>query len=261
MRVQRTTLGAFPALTAGDGPPLVLLGGLSTQVGVDGPTRRGHLPPIARFATVGTVHFVNRRPGLPRGMTMADLAAELAAAMDDAFGGPVDLAGFSTGGTIAQQVAAEHPDVVRRLVLVSTGCRLSPYTRETQARTARVVRAGGPARSYGDVAAGLVPRGGRRLTAAAAALLGPGRFPRHAALEDLATTIEAEDAFDLAALPTITAPTLLVAGGRDEHYPVPLLEETAALIPNCRFVLLPENDHGSVAVAPALGEALRSFLD
>ena len=58
------------------------------------------------------------------------------------FAGPVDLLGMSTGGSIAQQIAAQHPDVVRRLVLVSTGCRLGPRPSrvQRQSRSARARR-------------------------------------------------------------------------------------------------------------------------
>jgi pimeloyl-ACP methyl ester carboxylesterase len=71
------------------------------------------------------VFYLNRRPGLPSGLTMPMVAGEHAEALQAAFGGPVDVLGVSTGGSIAQQVAADHPQVVRRLVLISTGCLLS----------------------------------------------------------------------------------------------------------------------------------------
>ena len=34
-----------------------------------------------------------------------------------------DIVGFSLGGTIAQQIGAEHPDMVRRIILLGTGPR------------------------------------------------------------------------------------------------------------------------------------------
>ena len=73
---------------------------------------------------------------------MAALAAEHAQALREAFDEPVDLLGASTGGSIAQQLAAEHRDVVRRLAPVSTGCRLGPNAKLLQRQIAARVRAG-----------------------------------------------------------------------------------------------------------------------
>jgi len=67
--------------------------------------------------------------------------------------------------------------------------------------------------------------------------LGPRWFPADD-LCDMATTIEAEDGFELADCPTIASPTLLIAGGRDRFYDLAIREETAALIPGagCRCI-------------------------
>jgi pimeloyl-ACP methyl ester carboxylesterase len=47
-----------------------------------------------------------------------------AASLVDALGlGRVDLFGFSMGGFVAQQIAVDRPDLVRRLILVGTGPR------------------------------------------------------------------------------------------------------------------------------------------
>jgi pimeloyl-ACP methyl ester carboxylesterase len=86
--------------------------------------------------------FVNRRRGLRRGMSMAELAGEHAEAIRSSLGGPVDVAGISTGGSIAQQLAADHSDLVRRLVLLSSACRLGPEGRALQRRVAARIRRG-----------------------------------------------------------------------------------------------------------------------
>src|SRR5262249_28153303 len=122
MNVREGSLGTMPCLVAGSGPPLVLLAGLAPEAGVAaGSLRRMHEAAIRPWAGEREVFYVNRRPGLVHGMTMAALAAEHADALHEAFDAPVDLLGASTGGSIAQQLAAEHPHVVRRLVLRQHG--------------------------------------------------------------------------------------------------------------------------------------------
>jgi pimeloyl-ACP methyl ester carboxylesterase len=127
VEIDESELGPCPCLVAGEGPPLVMLAGLSPDTGVaPGPMRTTHERALRPWTAVRTVHYVNRRPGLPMGITLSQLASEIAAGMQERFGEPVDLLGVSTGGSIAQQLAAEHPGAVRRLVLLSTACRLGP---------------------------------------------------------------------------------------------------------------------------------------
>ena len=72
-----------------------------------------------------TVFSVVRKPGLPAGYTLRDMADDYAAMIREEFGGPVDVIGISTGGSIVQHLAADHPDVVRRLVIHSSAHRLN----------------------------------------------------------------------------------------------------------------------------------------
>jgi len=259
--LRRGEIGRLPYLAAGTGPPLLYLSGLMPQAGVDGlgPVAGGSIRPLARGRRV---LFLNRRRGLPRGMTMAGLAAEHADAIAAAFPGPVDVLGVSTGGSIAQQLAADHPQAVRRLVLVSTACRLSPEGRAVQRRVAARVRRGADRRALAVLAASVVPPALGVPAALAGWLAGPAVARAAGGLDDLATTIEAEDAFDLAACPhPIRAPTLIVAGTRDEVYPPALLEETARLIPGSRLLLRAWRGHATAGAGPAFTRAVLAFLD
>jgi pimeloyl-ACP methyl ester carboxylesterase len=250
-------------LAAGAGPPLVYLGGLLPVAGVDSSLARRTAEVSARpFVDVRTVLFANRRPGLARGTTIGEIAAEHAEAIAALDSGPVDVIGVSTGGSIAQQVAAEHPWAVRRLVLVSTGSSLSPRTRRMQARVAEHVRAGDNARALALAAADVVLGGGEPLARGLTPLVWP--FARRLGdLSDLATTIEAEDGFDLARCEgTIAAPTLIVAGERDRFYPGPLLDETRRLIPGSVLMRVPRRGHltamGDSRVVPAIWAHLQA---
>lgn len=261
MTADEELLGSLPALVVGAGEPLLFLGGLSADAGPPRPSMRGAiLRQVAPFAEHRRVWFVNRRSGLPRGMTMAALAREHAEAIRAASAGPVDVVGLSTGGSIAQQLAADHPETVRRLVLGSTACRLGPHGREMQRRVAARVRRGAYRRALALLAAELVPPGRGQLAAGlAGALVGPRLFPDRGGLDDMATTIEAEDRFDLARCSAaIRAPTLIVAGEEDRFYSPELFAETAALIPGGRLVLLPGKGHTTALADPrTVPEALR----
>jgi pimeloyl-ACP methyl ester carboxylesterase len=261
MDLREGTMGRLPYLAVGSGPPLVVLAGLLPEAGVArGPFRADHERTARLYAHEREVFYINRRPGMPRGMTLAEVAAEHAEAITQLFGGAVDVLGMSTGGSIAQQLAAEHPGVVGRLVLVSTGCRLGPLARQVQRRIVARVRAGAIREAVAVFAADLMPSAALELPAALAGwLVGPRLFNAEG-LHDMATMAEAEDDFDLARLPTITAPTLLVGGGRDRYYGTALFEQTAALIPGCRLEIRPELGHITVMWHPRALARIRLFL-
>src|SRR4051812_25335825 len=162
-------MGRLPYFAIGAGEPLVFLAGLSADTGFEsGMERKMSASMVKPWAGGRRVVFFNRRSGLPRGMTMGEMAAEVADAIRQGLGdGPVDVAGISTGGSIAQQLAADHPDVVRRLVLLSTACRLGPDGRVLQRRVGARIRAGAHRQAFAVMAAGLVPPRRGRLAAAA----------------------------------------------------------------------------------------------
>jgi pimeloyl-ACP methyl ester carboxylesterase len=256
--VRESVIGRYPCLIAGSGDPLVMLAGLSPDTGVGrGLMRRLHEQALRPWTSGRRVFYLNRRPGLPAGLTMPMLAAEYAQALRATLGEPVDVLGLSTGGSIAQQLCADHPDVVRRLVLISTGCRLGPSARLAQRRVAARIHAGADRQALAVMAAELVPRWrGRYLAAVLASRFG-SRWFSTSDLRDLAATVDAEDGFDLARCPTIARPTLLIAGGRDRFYELALLEQTAALIPGCTLSVHPRRGHMTVVSSPrTIAEAL-----
>ncbi|TXT65642.1 MAG: putative non-heme bromoperoxidase BpoC [Promethearchaeota archaeon] len=53
------------------------------------------------------------------------MAEDYADLIRKTFNFPVNIMGTSTGGQIAQYLAADHPDVVKKLILISTAYRLS----------------------------------------------------------------------------------------------------------------------------------------
>lgn len=74
-------------------------------------------------------------------------------------------------------------------------------------------------------------------------------------------TIAAEDAFDSSQdLHRITAPTLVIAGGRDGFYSPELFRETTERIPGARLLLYRAKPHGVAVTRRAAVERILEFL-
>jgi pimeloyl-ACP methyl ester carboxylesterase len=190
-----------------------------------------------------TGYSVLRKPGMPRGYTMRDMADDYAAMIRDEFGGPVDVLGISTGGSIVQPFAADHPDLVRRLVIHSSAYRLSERARALQMEVGRLAGQRRWREAWATLLRFMLPPGplAGPLAWFASLLLALDR-PKDPS--DLVITVEAEDQFNFRErLAEITAPTLIAAGERDPFYSAELFRETAAGIPNARLILYPNMGH------------------
>jgi pimeloyl-ACP methyl ester carboxylesterase len=260
--IERGVIGALPYAAVGSGPALVLCSGLWPVTGVAGDRFvHGVLAPVRSLIRRRRLVVLNRRADLPRGLTMSDLAAEYATAITDHLDAPVDVVGTSTGGSIAQQLAAEHPAAVSRLVLLSTACRLGPLARELQAKMAAELRAGQVRGAASSAAAGLAPPGLRALAGGLGWVAARRVIPTALAAADLAATMEAEDGFDLAACDrAIEAMTLIVGGGRDRFYNADLFRETAALIPRSQLQVIRRRGHVSVTTDRRTQAMIAGFL-
>jgi RimJ/RimL family protein N-acetyltransferase len=210
-----------------------------------------------------TLWVVGRKPGTLPGCSLGEIANEYAETIQAEFGGPLDVIGISTGGSIAQHFAAGHPRLLRKLVIHSAAHRLNEPARRLQLEIAALAKQGQWTQAYQTTFQSVLPKTGlqaavgRPLLWLAALLARLADKPGDPS--DLAAIIEAEDrhAF-LERLGEIKAPTLVIAGENDPFYTPQLFRETAAGIPNARLVLYPQMGH------PASGKQfereLRAFL-
>ncbi len=219
--------GDIPYLRLGQGPPLVMVQGLSPQHDIpQGWQRRMTLSAVAPLADEFTVFVVNRRRGLQPGQSMSDIAAHIAGAIEHDLGEPVVLQGTSTGGSVALQLAVDRPDLVRRLVVVASAYKLGPEGRASQAELARLTRAGDPAAGWAKVIELTMPRSVRGPVRPVARLA--ARSMARGDPNDVLVTVDAEDVFDVKDdLARITAPTLVIGGGKDPFYPREMFQATA----------------------------------
>jgi 3-oxoadipate enol-lactonase len=128
----------------GHGTPVLLL----NPLGMD---RRCWSPVTAHWAdrSLLTCDFPGhgRSPVVDPGTTIADLAADLAAALTDVLDRTrtprVHVVGMSLGGLVAQRLAATRADLVDHLVLVNTVATYPPAQQEQWTERAAVARAEG----------------------------------------------------------------------------------------------------------------------
>lgn len=193
-------------------------------------------------------------------LTVDLIAHQVAAASRAAVAGPVDMLGFSLGAVAAAAVAATHPGLVRRLILVggwveSTGPRDRFYF-ETW-------------RKLLDTDRELFKRFSALTGFSAAALDGFGREGLAQSLADAWPPPGIGRQIDLGArvdirdlLPRITAPTLVVAFERDAMIPPSGSRQLHQAIPGSRLVVVPDEGHMDWFADPSgLVRITREFLD
>ena len=259
-----TLTGGLTYITFGDGPPLVVFPGLgpsnANPTGLLLRFEMGWLSPLARAFTV---HRLNRKVGLAPHTTMADLASHYATAIEDRFEGAIAILGFSTGGSIAQQFAADRPDLVGRLILAATACRLGPVARDAQRRHAQFAASGQYRRSLAALAPTITGSAlGQRLAGAAMWLAAPlGGMGPNWDPSDMIATVEAEDAFDASdRLGEISAQNLVIGGERDPCYSRELFEETTRGIPDARLFIYKGRGHGGTVTDRRFARDVKAFL-
>jgi pimeloyl-ACP methyl ester carboxylesterase len=114
----------------GEGQPLVLIhGGLTTISEM-----QEWVQPLAQTRQVIAVEMQGhgRTADTDRPMAFATMANDIAALLDYLEIPKADLAGHSFGGAIAIRMAIQHPDHVRRLVVISSPHARSAWYPETQ---------------------------------------------------------------------------------------------------------------------------------
>lgn len=255
MRVD-TPRGLFEARRYGPGRPtalalhpLALSGELWSTVPADdgvtllGLDARGH----------GSSDW-DRRP-----FSVEDMAADAAAVIELTADGPVDVVGMSMGASTALVLAAERPDLVRRLVVADgTACygpdrvqRWEERAEQAQARPRVEQLEFQRERWFGERFR--LERPGTVETVCEIFLATDGKA--HAAACRALGGLDAT-----AAIKAITAPTLVVVGEEDYATPVAMAEEVAAAVPGAHLEVRPGVRHLSLIEDPGAWRLVSSFL-
>ncbi len=244
--------------TGGTGRPLILLHGGLGAIEMFGPN-------LAALATGRQVIAVDlqghgRTADIDRPLSVELMADDIAALIKHLGLESADVMGYSLGGGVALQTAIRHPEVVRKLVVVSTPFKRSAFYADILAQQGHVSAGAAEAMKQTpmyQLYASIAPR--------------PDDWPR--LLGKIGEAMKQD--FDFSkAIAGITATTLIVAGDADIFPPAHAVELFGLLgggqrdggwdgagRPKSRLAILPGLTHYTIFSAPALAATVISFPD
>ncbi|MCF8543423.1 MAG: alpha/beta hydrolase [Candidatus Nanopelagicales bacterium] len=245
----------FAWASIGSGPPLVLLNGTASPMSEWDPALLGALA-VQRRVIVFDYPGLGQSGPAPDSCTFdhaADWINDWLRVIEPA--GPVDVLGWSMGGFIAQRLAVQHPERIRRLVLAAT----NPGGDATVLGPRWVQDADSSGSLAGYLSTNYPPSGraaGERFLTRLENAVNSGRYPD---VEVPARTrramVRAEDPWlrsdsNLAKLGTVTLPTLVITGLADVITPAANSRVLARAIPGARLVLTAGAGHSFLFQRP-----------
>jgi 3-oxoadipate enol-lactonase len=243
----------------GSGPTVVLLHGLADSHEL----WRQQVPVLEhRFRTIAVDHYGHGGTPLPPGrLTTAVMADGMAALIEAQDAAPAVAVGLSMGGGVAQVLALRRPDLVRALVLVSTGSEFPPATRDRfLARAAKAEREGMASVVDATVSRWFTPEFTRRRpdeverTRATVLANDPGAF---AAASHANADRDWTDR-----LGEIACPVMFIGGEQDPADADRSLAIYRERLPDLTVALVPDSSHLVPVEAPdAFNTILLEFLD
>lgn len=242
----------------GTGDPLVLLhGGLGS-----GEMFGANLDALAetRQVIAPDLQAHGRTADIDRPISIELMAGDIAALIKHLKIAPTDLVGYSLGGGVATFVALRNPELVRKLVIISTPFRRNAFYPDILQQQGQVTAEAAEAMKQTPMYQGY-----------AAVAPRPQDWPR--LLQKMGDAMKVD--FDLSSeLGKIKAPTMIVAGDADIFPPAHAVEVFGLLgggkrdggwdgsgRPKSRLAILPGVTHYAMAIAPALAPTVISFLN
>jgi pimeloyl-ACP methyl ester carboxylesterase len=242
----------------GNGQPLVLLhGGLGGMRMMD-----AILPALARSrrVIVADLQAHGRTADIDRPLRFESMGDDIALLIKGLGFGKADVMGYSLGGGAALRVAIQHPEVVRKLVLVSIPFSQDGWYPEVLTSMAQMGAAAAGMMKESAIYQGYVQVAPR-----------PEDFP--VLLDKMGELLRRKYDWsrDVAAL---QMPVMLVYGDADSISPAYAARFYALLgggqrdagwdgagMPNARLAILPATTHYDIVMNPALAPAVAPFLD
>jgi pimeloyl-ACP methyl ester carboxylesterase len=210
------------------------------------------------FAKEYTVYLFDRRPVVYDGITVRDMAADIASAMDALGLRNADVFGTSQGGMIAQYLAIDRPDLVRRLVLAVTLSRNNDTVKQVVGDWIEMAERGDMKRFVLDMAEKMYSetyvKKYRPLMPLLTILQKPKDVKRFVILAKSCLTCDTYDILD-----KIKCPTLVIGGKQDKVVSGVASEEIAEKL-GCPLHMYENLGHAAYEEAQDFNQMVYDFL-
>ena len=245
-------------LRQGQGRPVVLSHALGLDLHM-----WDHLAP-ALAASNEVLRYDHRGHGqsaAPAGpYTMDDLVDDAARVIREWNRGPVVWVGISMGGMVGQGLAVRHPELVSALVIANSTSWYPPEAHPMWEQRIATVESQGMQGIVEGVLARYFHEGFRaahpEVEAATRAILLRNDVPGYASCCHAVKALDWRQA-----LPSISCPTLVIAGAKDQGAPVAMSEAIVKAVPGAKLEVMADASHISVLERPAEFERLvRGFI-
>ena len=210
-----------------------------------------------------TFYLIGRKQNVPEDYSFEDMANDYAKMIRREFKKPVIIMGVSTGGQLAHYLAADHPDTVQKLIIISAAYKVSEKGAEIENQVAEYFKQ----EKYGKAFATMLEliwssRIARSIAKFFTRIFGKMVMGKIEYPNDLLTEIRGDVEMDFKdRLKDIKAPTLLLSGESDIEYPADLVRSTAEGIPNAKLILYKGYGHNlSIANRKQLQKDILEFL-
>lgn len=239
-------LNKIPYVKFGQGPKkVVVFQGSMALILKIGVSLKGEVKDFGKYLSPDyTCYILGYDRNLPQNITIEQIASEYATIVKEI--GKATIAGKSYGGQIAIAFAARYPELTERLILLSSGWKLSVTGFEFGKNLMLALGSGNfaaAARELGSLFVGriyraIIPLATRMLKSLKRKEMYPSSTLINA-YTDLINQAEDREKY----LAQIQIPTFIIGGTKDRVFSKEIYEETAKLIPNAKLILFEGAGH------------------
>lgn len=216
--------------------------------------------PYKKFFQDYTVYMFSRKNDMPEGYTIRDMAADQVTAMEALGIDQAYLLGVSQGGMIAQAIATDHPERVKKLILAVTAPNANDVVKNVVSSWIDMANRGDHTALMVDTAEKMYSEKYLQKNRKLFPLL--AKFTKPASYDRFLKNARAILAFDARnELSKITCPTLIIAGSDDHTVGNSAASEMSKAIANSQLFVYEGLGHGVFEEAKDFYDRVFAFCD